>query len=69
MLNGKGKLYYENGNIKYEDNFVDDVFDGEAKYYIQKVIYYIQEDIKTERGMAKENYIIKMEKYNMMECL
>ena len=44
MLNGlkqgKGKLYYKNGNIKYDGDFVKDKFEGNGKYYYENGEYY-----------------------------
>ena len=38
---GKGIIYYENGNIKYDDDYVNDKFEGKVKYYYEKGEYYI----------------------------
>ena len=38
---GKGILYYKNGNIKYEGDFINDKYEGNGKYYYENSEYYI----------------------------
>ena len=39
--NGRGILYYKNGNIKYEGDFVNGNYEGNGKYYNENGEYYI----------------------------
>ena len=41
--NGKGKLYYKNGNILYDGDFINDKFEGNGKYRYENSEYYIKE--------------------------
>jgi hypothetical protein len=41
LPSGKGKLYYKNGNIKYEGDFVDDKREGKGKYIYEERKDYI----------------------------
>ena len=43
LKNGKGILYYKNGNIKYDGYFIDDKFEGNGKYIYEDGKYYIGE--------------------------
>jgi len=43
MKNGKGIIYYKNGNIKYDGDFVNDKFEGKGKYTMENGDYYIGE--------------------------
>ena len=43
LRNGKGKLYYNNGNLQYEGDFVNDKFEGNGKYISKNGKYYIGE--------------------------
>ena len=38
---GKGKLFYKNGNIKYEGDWINDEIEGNGKYYWEDGEYYI----------------------------
>ena len=38
---GKGILYYKNGNIKYDGDFISDKFEGDGKYIYENGEYYI----------------------------
>ena len=38
---GKGILYYKNGNIKYDGDFINDKFEGNGKYIWKNGEYYI----------------------------
>ena len=40
---GKGELYYKNGNIKYEGDFIKDEYQGNGKYIYEDGEYYIGE--------------------------
>ena len=39
--NGKGILYYNNGKIEYEGEFLNDKFEGNGKYIYEDERYYI----------------------------
>ena len=41
LRNGRGILYYKNGNILYEGDFVNDKFEGNGKYIWEDGSYYI----------------------------
>ena len=41
LKHGKGKIYYKNGNIKYDGDFVKDKFEGYGKYIYENGNYYI----------------------------
>ena len=41
LRNGYGILYYKNGNIMYEGDFVNDKAEGNGKYYWENGEYYI----------------------------
>ena len=41
LRNGKGTLYYSNGSIKYEGDFINDKFGGNGKYIWENGKYYI----------------------------
>ena len=43
MKFGKGKIYYNDGNIKYDGEFIDDKFEGFGKYFSKNGGYYIGE--------------------------
>ena len=53
MLNdkahGKGILYYKNGNIKYDGDFVNDKFEGNGKYIWENGNYYIGQWLNDKR--------------------
>ena len=53
-IDGKGKLYYENGNIKYEGDFYSGKYGGD-KYsdYIGKGILYRQDGTIEYKGKFK----------------
>ena len=38
---GKGKIYYKNGDIKYDGDFVNDKYEGHGKYIYEDGKYYI----------------------------
>ena len=40
---GKGKIYYNDGKIKYDGEFIDDKFEGFGKYFSKNGGYYIGE--------------------------
>jgi len=57
LRHGKGKLYYENGNIKYEGNFIKDKFEGKGQYNFENGEYYIGEWLNDQRhGRGKLYY-------------
>ena len=43
MNNGKGKLFYKNGNIKYEGSWVDKKAEGNGIFFYENGDYYIGE--------------------------
>jgi hypothetical protein len=47
--NGKGILYYKEGKIKYEGNFINDKMEGYGKFYYKNGRYYI--------GQFKQNLL------------
>ena len=57
LKNGKGKLYYSNGNIKYDGEFVDDKFEGYGKYIEENGRYYIGK-WKNNKMHGKGKYLI-----------
>ena len=46
---GKGKLFYKNGNIKYEGDFVNDKYEGYGKYICENGYYYIGQFLNNNR--------------------
>ena len=38
LRNGKGTVYYSNGKIMYEGDFVNDKFEGYGKYILYRTI-------------------------------
>ena len=38
MANGKGILYYKNGNIRYEGEFINDKFEGKGKFFMKIMV-------------------------------
>ena len=55
LKNGKGIIYYKNGNIKYKGYFVCDKFEGNGKYIKENGQYYIGEwKINKLHGKGKE---------------
>ena len=65
LRNGKGIVYYKNGSIKYEGDFVNDKKEGNGKYINKLGDYYIgewKEDEKNGKGIdyyKMETYILK----------
>ena len=52
--NGKGKIYYPNGNIKYDGDFVDDKREGNGKIIFESGSYYIgqfKNDLPNGKGI------------------
>ena len=39
LQNGKGKLYYKNGNLMYEGDFVNDQREGNGKFIFENGKY------------------------------
>ena len=62
---GKGILYYKNGNIKYEGDFVENKFGGNGKLILEDGQYYIgqfKDGFKHGKGIEYySNGIIKYE--------
>ena len=57
LKHGKGKIYYKNGNIKYEGDFVNDKYDGYGKYFWENGEYYIGNWMNgLKYGKGKEYY-------------
>ena len=57
LKQGKGIIYYKNGNIKYEGDFNDDKYEGNGKYINEKGDYYIGEWKNNKfNGKGKEYY-------------
>ena len=46
---GKGIIYYKNGNIKYEGDFINDKYEGNGKYIYESGYYYICEWLNGNR--------------------
>ena len=42
-MNGKGIIYYKNGKIKYDGEFINDKLEGKGKYISENGDYYIGE--------------------------
>ena len=53
---GKGKLYYENGDIKYEGDFVKGKKQGFGKYYFSDYNWYVMENNKKFYFMKGDYY-------------
>ena len=54
---GKGIIYYKNGTIKYEGDFVNDKLEGMGKYIYENGEYYIGQFVKGLRhGKGIEYY-------------
>ena len=68
LKHGKGILYYPNGNIKYDGEFVNDGYEGKGKYIWESGNYYIGE-FKNDLKQEKVYIIIQMEILNMMAIL
>ena len=45
-----GILFYDNGNIKYEGNFMNDFYDGFGNYYFEEGNIYIGNITKNKRN-------------------
>ena len=56
LRNDKGILYYKNGNIKYDGEFVDDEFEGNGKYYYENGEYYVGNWYKGSKGGKGKMY-------------
>ena len=41
MKNGKGIIYYKNGNIMFDGNFINDQKNGDGKYIWEDGKFYI----------------------------
>jgi len=65
MQNGKGILYYKNGNIKYEGDFKNNMPDGNGKYIWEDGSYYIGPWVKgLKHGKGKLYYANNNIKYD-----
>ena len=58
LRHGKGTLYYKNGSIKYEGDFVNNEFEGNGKYIWENGNYYIGQE-KNGLGHGKGTYYYK----------
>ena len=67
--NGEGKEYYKNGNLKYEGNFLNDLYDDDnGKYYYENGDVYIGQFKNGEKygeGLTynKEGELINVDEY------
>ena len=67
--NGEGKEYYKNGNLKYEGNFLNDLYDDDnGKYYYENGNVYIGQFKNGEKygeGLTynKEGELINVDEY------
>ena len=52
LKHGKGKLFYKNGNIEYEGDFLEGKFEGEGKYIYENGDYY---EGKFKNGLSHGN--------------
>ena len=60
LRNGKGILYYKNGNIQYEGDYVNGKSEGNGKYIWEDGTYYIGEwKNGLFNGKGKEYYSLK----------
>ncbi len=53
LKHGKAIIYYENGSIKYDGDFINDNFNGYGKYIYRDNQYYIgqwKNDLKHGKG-------------------
>ena len=48
LMHGKGKIYYKDGNVQYEGDFINDKFDGNGIYFDKDGNYY---DGKWKKGL------------------
>ena len=46
---GKGKMYYKNGDLMYEGDFINDKMEGNGKYIYEDGIYYIGQFKNTKK--------------------
>ena len=57
LKHGKGILYYKNGTIKYDGNFIKDKYEGIGKYIYESSNYYIGEMLNgLKHGKGIEYY-------------
>ena len=49
LRHGKGTLYYKNGNIKYEGEFIKDKYEGSGKYFFENGECYIGQWLNDQR--------------------
>ena len=49
---GNGILFYKNGKIKYEGNFINGKFDGKGKFYRENGDYYVGQE-KNYKALGK----------------
>ena len=56
LRNGKGVIYYKNGKMKYEGDFVNDKFEGYGKYIWENGDYYIGEFLNGLRNGKGTKY-------------
>ena len=56
-MNGKGKIYFKNGNVKYMGDFVNDKKEGIGQYFFETDEYYFIEDHKKFNLLIGDYYI------------
>ena len=56
-MNGKGKIYFKNGNVKYMGDFVNDKKEGMGQYFFETDEYYFIEDHKKFYLLIGDYYI------------
>jgi hypothetical protein len=56
-MNGKGKIYFKNGNVKYMGDFVNDKKEGIGQYFFETDEYYFIEDHKKFYLLIGDYYI------------
>ena len=63
--NGYGIEYYENGDLKYEGNFLDDEYDGDGKFIDEKKQTYLG---TFKKGKKNGDFIIVKGENDITEC-
>ena len=54
---GKGKIYYKNGDIKYDGDFVNGKYEGNGKYICENGNYYVGQWLNgNKHGKGKVYY-------------
>ena len=68
LMHGKGTKYYQDGNIKYDGDFVNDNYEGHGKGIWENGEYKLDNGWKVQ-DMEKEKNIIRMVILNMKVIL